>query len=160
MAPRRGPVPSLANVSDQAFHLGAHIVRAAKGERVLIINPTMEAHPITHLGFERGQVPVAAAPLNGVEDVDAHLHQARQQQSHVTVVVMEDQEAVGLGEVDRALEWRPVECFKDLGADQQAFLGTEIVGHLRHVGRTGQGHKAATVEFGEEVRDPVDEVAR
>ena len=63
---------------DERAHLRAHGRGRSKGERLLIVNRTVEAQSAAVLRLDLCQIPVATAPLNRVQDIDAHIDETRQ----------------------------------------------------------------------------------
>ena len=85
---------------NKSMHLRLHGRGRSKGERLLIVNCTVEAQSAAVLRLDLCQIPVTAAPLNRIQDIDAHFDQTRQQGAHVAIVMMKDLQAIRFRQIE------------------------------------------------------------
>ena len=112
---------------------------------------------LPELPFQLHHVHPGAGPLHGVEDVDPHLDQERQEGADGAVVVMEHLDAELVAQVDEAFVMGRVEFPVELRADQRPALAAQVVGHLGHIDEPVAGLEHAAVVVVEEIGEPLEQ---
>ena len=108
--------PVAGQCVNAAPHFSADFIGRAKRQNPLVLNAAVKTDALTKISLQANQIHAGAGPLEGIQNVNAHLDKVRQKRTHSAVIVVKYLDAELPAQVNKASMMRFIEFAIDIQA--------------------------------------------